>query len=119
MKKSIYVFMLIGMIAILSSCGIVPKNSAPLFIDNQETPSDCKTAHSGQVCFMNYAAKVIEIQFEGEKESYSIYPQKTQYITRLKGTHYYTVKIGKKKISGQTINIVACDTVRAKIKTRR
>jgi len=118
MKKSIYAFMLMSMIAMLSSCGVVSKKST-LFIDDQNTASDCETAHSGQVCFMNYATKLIEIQFEGEKESYSIYPQKTQYITRLQGTHYYTVKIGKKKMSGQSINIAACDTVNARIKTRR
>jgi len=119
MKKLIYVFMLTGMIAILSSCGVMPKKAAPIFIDNQDTPSDCKTGHTGQVCFMNYATKIIEIQFDGEEESYSIYPQKTQYITRLKGTHYYTIKIGKKKMDGQSISIVACDIVNAKIKTRR
>lgn len=107
------------MIAILSSCGTVPKKGASLFVEDRDIPSDCRTAHTGEVCFMNYATKVIEIQFEGEKESYSIYPQKTQYITRLKGRHYYTVKIGKKKVDGQTINIVACDTVNAKVKTRR
>lgn len=76
MKKLIYAFMLMSMIAILSSCGVVSKKST-LFIDDQNTASDCETAHSGQVCFMNYATKLVEIQFEGEKESYSIYPQKT------------------------------------------
>jgi len=110
--------MLIATVAVISSCGVISKKET-LFIDDQVTASDCKTAHTGKVCFMNYATKVIEIQFEGEKESYSIYPQKTQYITRLQGTHYYTVKIGKQKMPGQTINIAACDTVNARIKTRR
>lgn len=64
-----------SMITMLSSCGVVSKKST-LFIDDQNTASDCEIAHSGQVCFMNYATKLIEIQFEGEKESYSIYPQK-------------------------------------------
>ena len=49
-----------------------------------------------EVCFWNYATKVAEIQFSGEKYIHKVHPQQELCIKRLPGTYTYNLTIGRK-----------------------